>query len=350
MFNAADNERKSLYKKFINQTNSPDIHNELVSYDPNDLPFLYLEVTSDNKVTFTTRIASNELVLTKGQEFKTSHFGIIAGTEIARTLNRVKEQPSSEPVQVKCLDGSYIFIMPAFGGPSMKTLKSFSVFRLPDELTTEPSGDERPNRFYQLFPMVISHEKPFPQLVQINAVPFLVILVKLTGLNKWASHVDPKIVEKFYMNVIKEIDGICNDENKFMRVHIRDDMILYMTNPDIPIQGRWTFISHCSDFGRAVREAVRSVAARFNNNIFASVVFARGEKQMIYVGNFACTQADFLPDTLSLDFMKEAINIFNIDAVGFAVMHRPNLRIPNTTLVSMFMTSTGVPMDLFLIT
>ena len=104
------------------------------------------------------------------------------------------------------------------------------------------------------------------------------------------------------------------------------------------------------DFGRAVRKVVKMVAAKFGNNVFASVVFARGEKQMMYVGNSTCTQADFLPDTFSLDFLEEAINMFNIDAVGFAVIHRPNLRIPNTTLVGMYMTSAGVSTDLFLVT
>ena len=350
LLNAANGERESLQDEFLTQTGTPETHDKIVSFDPNDLPFFYLEATADKKITFTTRIASNELQATKGQEFSTSHFGIAAGTEIARTLARVKEQPSSEPIQIKCLDGSYIFIMPAYGGPAMKTMKSFSVFRLPYGLAIETSDNDRPNRFYQLFPMVISQEKPFPQLVQINAVPFLVILVRLTGLNKWALKANQKVVEEFYKSIIKETDNICNSENKFMRVYIRDDMILFMTNPDIPIQGRWTFINNCADFGRAVRKAVKAIAAKYGNDVFASVVFARGEKQMMYVGNSTCTQADFLPDTLSLDFLEDAIKMFNIDAVGFAVMHRPNLRIPNTTLVGMYMSSTGVSTDLFLVT
>ena len=344
-------ERNNLILRFIKETNSTLGDFKKSNYKLTELPILYVEVNNKDNISFLTKTAKTQLSLSEGQTFSVAKFGVSASAEITKIINKIKEGPTSDSTCVNLDDGSSLLIIPTYGGHTLTKLTSYSFFKLPQELTpSEFDEDSGKNKFYNYFPVVVSSQQPFPQVVQIISVPFLVLMVRLSGMNEWSEKTDPKIVEQYYKMFVKESDQICAEDNKFMRVFIRDDYVLFMSNPEIQMQGRWTFITNCAEFGRKIKDIVHVISDKFSTNIFASIIFARGEKQMMYVADSPCTQADFLPDTLSLDYIKEALRMFNIEGVGFVVMHRPNLRIPNTSLISMYLSFNGVPTDLFLVT
>ncbi|EAX90220.1 hypothetical protein TVAG_416000 [Trichomonas vaginalis G3] len=348
---ASRGERINLLSVFTDFAGEQESLSSIVPVNNASLPFLFVEANSDFTVTFSTNLANQEMGITNGSKFDGQPFGIVTGSEIMRTIEKLKQFPSSEPQQIKSQDGSYIYVIPSYCGATMTTLKSFAVFRLPSVLSPfiNSGGDKNISPFSKLFPSVISPDKDFPHIIQINAAPFLVVLVRLTNISSWSAKVEPQFVESFYKAVIEQCDEICESGQLFMRVHVRDDTILFMTNPDVQIQGRWTFITNCADFSLKIREAVKTISKKYKSNVFTSVVFARGEKQVMYLGNYACTQCDFLPDTLDLQFVEQAFDIFRIDATAFATAHIPNLRIPNTTLIANYLSSSGTSIDLFLV-
>ena len=346
---ASISERRQQITRFKAETNSPDVKLEGTDYNSTDLPLLYIETDKKDTITFITHKAKDEFSLNVSQKLNMNKLGISVSSEISKSLQKLKEEPSGDVISIKLDDGTNLLLLPTYGGAKMDELLSVSLFKLPTELNIDGDDSElQSKKFYTYFPSVISAEQPFPQIVQINAVPFLLIHVKLVGFDQWCDSTDPQTTQEFFKLFIKEADSICHEDNKFMRVYVRDDSILFMTNPEIAIQGSWTFITNCAEFGRKIINIARELSNKFSTNIYASTIFARGEKQMMYIGDTPCTQADFLPE--SLVYLEEAVNLFNIEGIGFAVVHRPNLRIPNTTLIKMFMSNSGQSIDLFLVT
>lgn len=342
----AEREGEYLLKEFMDGR-SEDFQDRSVDYDLRTLPFPFAEVTAKGHVLFATNEARAELGIASSN---ISRWNITdsMSADIHASLKQFRGNPVNEPIELKSADSRGFLLTPTYSGKFGSELISFSLFKLPESLQSTAHRSAARTGVRDIYPPIVDIRRPFPQVINVEAKPVLVVMVRIAGLNEWAGGCEsPKKVESLIRALLAECDTSCDQKGaKFIRLSASNDCIVFISGPETQIAGRWSFITVVAEFANRVRKAVRKLGAKYDAPIFASVVFSRNDSQVVCSPGRRCTQTECVGDA-SL-FTYKALSEFKVDGIGFASIKRAALRIPDTSLIKTYQYG-DLMVDLFLV-